>query len=474
MIRLQAAEIVLCTGGVLLYGSLDTGVSGVGIDSRAVVFGDLFIPLKGTTDGHAYIEDAIRAGAAGFLIESGAVSRGMKPPAGAQFAVEVADTLRALQAIAAHCRAKLSATVIGVTGSTGKTTTKDMLTAVLSRSMNVVSTTKNYNNEIGVPLTVLKADLETSALVVEMGMRGLGQIKALADIAAPNIGVVTNIGQAHIELLGTQERIAHAKAELIEAISPAGAAVLNADCAWSTSISNRTSARLVTYGIADGDVRASGIEVDQLGRAAFSLTIGGSSSYRVRLAVPGKHNVYNALAAIAVAIEFGLSVDSIRLALAECKPTAMRMEIVTTERDVLILNDAYNANPASMEAALLTLMDIETKGRRIAVLGDMLELGPTSREAHRRIGEIAAVLGVDILIAVGVEGRLIAESAVRAGMSNKAVIACMDAYTATRVLGQLGVERDAVLVKASRAMGLEKIVEALVAYDEAESRTQNP
>ena len=474
MIRLEAAEIALCSGGSLLYGSREAKVNGVSIDSRAVIFGDLFIPLRGSTDGHAYIEDAIRAGAAGFLIESSAISSGMKPPAGAQFAVEVDDTLRAFQAIAGYYRLKLSATVIGVTGSTGKTTTKDMLAGILAKSMNVVSTTKNYNNEIGVPLTILKADLDTSALVVEMGMRGLGQIKELAEIAAPDIGVVTNIGQAHIELLGTQERIAQAKAELIEAISAEGAAILNADCLWSTSISNRSSARTVTYGIADGDVRASGIEVDELGRASFSLTIGDSSSYRVRLAVPGRHNVYNALAAIAVGIELGLTIDSIRLALAECKPTSMRMEMVKTERGVLILNDSYNANPVSMEAALSTLMDIETKGRRIAVLGDMLELGPVSSDAHRRVGEVVAALGVEILVAIGVEGQLIAESAVRSGMNHKAVITCRDAQTATQVLGQLSFERDVVLVKASRGMGLEKIVEALVAYDEAEFRTQNP
>jgi len=465
MIPLRADEIVSSTGGVLMYGSNDTRVKGVSIDSRTVAFGDLFIPLKGITDGHAYIADAIRAGAAGFLIERGTIAAGMKPPAGALFAVEVADTLRAFQEIAKYYRTKLRATVVGITGSTGKTTTKDMLACLLATSMKAVSTAKNYNNEIGVPLTILEADSETSVLVIEMAMRGPGQIEELAGIAMPHIGVVTNIGEAHIELLGSQEEIARAKAELIEAIPPEGVTILNADCVWSTSISERTPARMVTYGIAGGDVRASGIDVDQLGRAVFRLTIDDPSGYLVRLAVPGRHNVYNALAAIAAGLELGLRIDDMRLALAECKPSSMRMEVISVEPDVLILNDAYNANPVSMLAALSTLMDVEAKGRRIAVLGDMLELGHISADAHRQIGEAVATLGADILVAVGTESQQMAEAAVRSGMGHKAVIACANADTAAQVLGQLVMERDVVLVKASRGMGLEKVVESLVAQE---------
>ncbi|MBE0447695.1 MAG: UDP-N-acetylmuramoyl-tripeptide--D-alanyl-D-alanine ligase [Actinobacteria bacterium] len=463
MIPLTVKEIVDSVNGKLLYGLPDFKVNGVSIDSRAVSPGDLFIPLRGKNDGHAYIADAIRGGASGFLIESRVVRKDkFSAPGGTLFTIEVEDGLRALQAIAVHHRKKLSAKVIGVTGSTGKTTTKDMLSCILSRKMQVISTAKNHNNEIGVPLTILRAGQSTSALIIEMAMRGLGQIKELAEIAVPDIGVVTNIGQAHIELLGCEETIARAKSELIEAIPPDGVVVLNADDIWTPNIIESTRAKIFTYGITNGDVRGSEIEIDELGRAFFRLTIGNYLGHVVRLAVPGRHNVYNALAATAVAIKMGIRVDDIRIALAECRPSAMRMEVFSTDDNVLILNDAYNANPTSMHAALSTLMDVETKGRRIAVLGDMLELGRISSEAHMQIGEVVASLGVNILIAVGKESQLIAESAVRAGMSTKAVITCPDSDTAAKLLKQLAMHGDVVLVKASRGIGLEAVVEALV------------
>jgi len=463
MIPLTVSEIADSAGGILLYGSPDFKVNGISIDSRTISFGNMFVPLRGEADGHAYINDAIRAGASGFLVERQAAEReDFQMPGGAVFAIEVENGLKSLQAIAAHYRKKLSAKVIGITGSSGKTTTKDMLNCILSRKRQVVSTNKNYNNEIGVPLTIFRADENTSVLVVEMGMRGTGQIKELTEIAAPDIGLVTNIGQAHIELLGSEEIIAQAKAELIEAIPSHGVVVLNADDIWTPNISECACARIVTYGIASGDIRGSEIDIDELGRAFFRLTAGEGSGYVVRLAMPGKHNVYNALAAATVAIEVGLSIDDIRIALAECRGSAMRMEIFSTDDNVLILNDAYNANPASMQAALSTLMDMQTRGRRIAVLGDMLELGQVSAEAHKQIGEMVASLGVNILVAVGNESQVMADSAIKAGMNAKTVITCQDSETAASLLKQLITHGDVVLVKASRGVGLESVVEALV------------
>ncbi len=463
MIPLTVGEIADSAEGIILSGSPDVKVSGISIDSRTISTGDLFIPLNGNTDGHAYISDALKKGALGFLVESSAYQKEkLIKLSRAQFVIEVKNGLKALQSIAAYYRTKLPAKVIGVTGSTGKTTTKDMLNCVLSQKKRVVCTDKNYNNEIGVPLTILRAGPETEVLIIEMAMRGKGQIKELAGIAKPDIGLVTNIGQAHIELLGSEEMIALAKAELIESIPESGVAVLNADDLWTPNITDFVGSKIVTYGIADGDVRACEIDVDELGRASFRLNTDTGSGYVVRLSIPGKHNVYNALAVITIALQMGFSIDDIRIGLSKCRPSAMRMEIFSTLDNVLILNDAYNANPASMQAALLTLVDISTEGRHIAVLGDMLELGQASNEAHKQIGEIVASLGINVLVAVGKEGQVMAGSAAKAGMNSKSIITCLDSDTAAEVLKQLIVPGDVILVKASRGIGLEKVVKALV------------
>jgi len=461
MIPLTADEIADCTEGILIKGQSDAMVHGVSIDSRARCIDSLFIPLKGKRDGHEFIPNALRAGASGFLVES-KVRNKFADFAGPQFVIEVKDCLKALQNIARYYRTKLSAKVIGITGSTGKTTTKDMLNCVLSQKFRVVSTDRNYNNEIGVPLTIFRADNKTQVLIVEMAMRGIGQIKELAEIVKPNIGVLTNIGQAHLELLGSEEQIARAKAELIESIPENGLVVLNADDLWTPNIATYASARTVTYGIAGGDIRGTEIDVDELGRASFRLNTGGKVAYVVRLAVPGRHNVYNALAVSAVAIQLGLTADDIRIGLSNCRPSSMRMEIFSTGDNVIILNDTYNANPTSMQAALSTLKDIPTQGRHIAVLGDMLELGKISGEAHRQIGEIVASLGINILVSVGVESQIMAESAIKSGMNPKMVITCKDAETAAHLLKQLVMPGDVVLAKASRGIGLEVVVKALV------------
>lgn len=463
MIPLTVTEIADSVDGILISGSADLRVSGVSIDSRTISVGDLFIPLKGKANGHSYIVDALRRGASGFLFESDTDYKDdLAMLSGSQFMIEVKDTLKALQNIAAYYRTKLSAKVIGVTGSSGKTTTKDMIGCVLAQKLRVIATDKNYNNEIGVPLTILRADQETKALIVEMAMRGSGQIKELAEIAKPDIGVLTNIGQAHMELLGTEEAIAQAKAELVEAIPDDGVVVLNADDLWTPNLASSAQARIVTYGIAGGDVRASEIDVDELGRASFRMNTGDPTAYVVRLAVPGRHNVYNALAASAVALQAGLSMDDIRVGLSGCRPSAMRMEIFSTDDNVIVLNDAYNANPASMQAALSTLMDISTQGRHIAVLGDMLELGRLSGEAHKQIGEMVGSLGIDILVAVGNESQVMADSAIKVGMNPKAVITCRDSSTAAHLLKRLVESGDVVLVKASRGITLEVVVKALV------------
>ncbi|MCL6471646.1 MAG: UDP-N-acetylmuramoyl-tripeptide--D-alanyl-D-alanine ligase [Firmicutes bacterium] len=463
MIPLTVEEIADSTEGIIISGSPNIKVTGISVDSRAISSGYLFVPLKGTTDGHAYITDALKKGASGFLVESNANEKEkLVKLSRSQFVIEVRNTLKALQSIAAYYRTKLSAKVIGITGSTGKTTTKDMLNCILSKKARVVCTEKNFNNELGVPLTILRADQNTEVLIIEMAMRGRGQIKELAEIARPNIGVITNIGQAHIEILGSEKEIAAAKAELIECIPRDGVAVLNADDLWTENIASVACSKIITFGIADGDIRGTEIDVDELGRPTFRLHFGREPAYVVRLSIPGKHNVYNALAVAAVALEMGYSIDDIRVGLSGCRPSAMRMEIFATDDNVLILNDTYNANPISMQAALSTLIDISTAGRHIAVLGDMLELGHISNEAHKEIGEMVASLGVDVLIAVGNESRVMAESATKAGMSAKSIITCLDSGTAARILKQLITPGDVVLVKGSRGVGLEVVVKELV------------
>jgi UDP-N-acetylmuramoyl-tripeptide--D-alanyl-D-alanine ligase len=310
MVPLTVEEILVATGGDLVKGLPESKVSGVCIDTRILRAGDVFIPLTGNIDGHRFVVDALKAGAAGVLIGNNYDNRTRLIESGQfgnSFVVTVEDTLKAFQNIARYYREKLSLKVIAITGSTGKTTTKDMINCVLAQQYKVVSTDKNYNNEIGVPLTILRADETTEALVVEMAMRGRGQIKELAEIARPDIGVITNIGQAHIELLGSEQAIAEAKSELVEAIDGDGVAILNADDLWTPQFLECACSRIVKYGITAGEVRAERIDSDELGRAKFRLIMREGDAYTVRLPIPGKHNVYNALAASAVGMEMGLS-----------------------------------------------------------------------------------------------------------------------------------------------------------------------
>jgi UDP-N-acetylmuramoyl-tripeptide--D-alanyl-D-alanine ligase len=465
MVPLTVEEILVATGGDLVKGLPESKISGVCIDTRMLRIGDVFIPLVGNTDGHRFVTDALKAGAAGVLVGNNYDNHNKLIESGLfgnSFVVMVEDTLKAFQSIARYYREKLSLKVIAITGSTGKTTTKDMINCVLAQQYKVVSTDKNYNNEIGVPLTILRADETTEALVVEMAMRGRGQIRELAEIAKPDIGVITNIGQAHIELLGSEQAIAEAKSELVGAINGDGVAILNADDLWTPLVSECACSRTTKYGITAGEVRAEKIESDELGRAKFRLIMHEGDAYTVRLPVPGKHNVYNALAASAVGMEMGLGPDQIRIGLSNCRLTSMRMEVFSTVDNVLILNDAYNANPTAMQAALVTLLDVRSEGRHIAILGDMLELGQYGVEAHKQIGEMVASLGIELLITVGNESQIMAESAVRAGMATKNVVTCEDAETAAQLMKQLVEPGDVILVKASRAVGLEAVVKAMV------------
>lgn len=466
MLRASVDTIVNVTGGELICGDRDAYASDIAIDSRACAPRCLFVAIEGEhADGHDYLDSALENGARVLMVtrDPGALTPVLTTALtrGASV-VRVEDPIRAIQDLASWYRERLLCPVVAITGSTGKTTTKDLLVSVLSRSMRVVGTRDNRNNELGVPLTILSAGSDTDVLVVEMGMRGLGQIARLCEIARPLIGLVTNVGSSHIEVVGSQDAILRAKAELVEAIPEDGAVFVNGDDANSRGLAGRAIAEVSRYGLEEAcDVRGADVEIDAAGHAAFVMQTPQGSA-EVHCPVPGRHNVYNSLAAAAVALRLAVPLEQVAEAIGVATVTSMRMETLSTATGVTVVNDAYNANPSSMRAAVDTLAEMETRGRRIAVLGDMAELGGLTDLAHFELGELVARSTVDVLVTVGPRAFRIAEGARAEGMPSDAVRPCATPDEALEVLEDLIERDDVLLVKASRVMGLETIVEGLV------------
>jgi UDP-N-acetylmuramoyl-tripeptide--D-alanyl-D-alanine ligase len=465
MVVTSAATLARVCGGEIVAGDPGAMAGSAAIDSREVTSGAAFFALPGDrTDGHDFVGAVLREGARIVVVTRADESvRAAFSDAGRRDSalVLVADAAAALTALAAYCRSRLVCPVIGVTGSSGKTTTKDFLDAVLRTKLSVVATAGNRNNELGVPLTLLRADGESGAVVVEMAMRGPGQIAALCQVAKPTLGLVTNIGTSHIELLGSQEEIASAKAELMESLADTGHAFLNADDEWSAHIAKRTKAPITYYGLGeDADVRA--MDVTTAGNGCISFTLRTADGEApVSLSVPGRHNAYNAASAAGVCLHLGFTLKEIARGLRSANCSPMRMEVFETAASVTVVNDAYNANPASMRAAVATLRDMACDGRRIAVLGDMAELGSLTELAHFRLGEDLASGGIDLLVTVGPRARRIAEGARAAGFPSGSIIEAQDANTALPAVVALLGAGDIVLVKGSRIMGLETIVEGV-------------
>jgi UDP-N-acetylmuramoyl-tripeptide--D-alanyl-D-alanine ligase len=424
------------------------------IDSRGARPGALFFALPGERgDGHEFVADAFERGA-----EAAVVHREVESPGPT---VMVADTEQALSDLAAHERGALRATVIGITGSTGKTITKDLTAAILGSRFDVVASAASFNNEIGLPLTVLEAEPRTEVLVCEMGSRGIGHIEKLCRVARPDIGVVTNVGEAHMDLFGSRENIARAKGELVECLPESGTAVLNADDQVVRGYAGRTAARILTFGTArDADVRADDIDLDEEGRARFKLAAGGEREH-VELSTPGGHMVENALAAAACGVALGLSAAECAAALKGARISRWRMETFTTPQGIRVVNDAYNANPTSVAAALKSARWMSRGGRCIAVLGHMAELGPISDEEHARVGGLVARLGFDALVTVGPDAVPIAHAAVREGLHPNELTICETPAEALDAVRRLARRGDVVLVKASRIARLEQIAEGL-------------
>ncbi|MFD0309145.1 UDP-N-acetylmuramoyl-tripeptide--D-alanyl-D-alanine ligase [Streptomyces sp. NPDC127119] len=463
MIALSLAEIASVVGGQT-HDIPDTSVQVTGQvvrDSREAGPGSLFVAFAGErVDGHDF---------AAAVVEAGAVAVLATRPVGVP-AIVVDDVQRALGALARHVVERLGATLVALTGSAGKTSTKDLIAQVLRTKAPTVFTPGSLNNEIGLPLTALSATGETRFLVLEMGARGIGHIRYLADLTPPKIGLVLNVGTAHIGEFGGREQIAEAKGELVEALPEDGTAVLNADDPLVRAMASRTKARVLLFGESgEADVRAENVRLSGNGQPSFSLhTPTGCSEVTMRLY--GEHHVSNALAAAAVAHELGMSADEIATALSEAGSLSRwRMEVTERPDGVTIVNDAYNANPESMRAALRALAAMG-KGRRTwAVLGQMAELGDEALAEHDAVGRLAVRLNVSKLVAVGGrEASWLQLGAYNEGSWGEESVHVSDAQSAVDLLRSQLRPGDVVLVKASRSVGLERVAQALVEGTEGE------
>ncbi|MGI8336838.1 UDP-N-acetylmuramoyl-tripeptide--D-alanyl-D-alanine ligase [Actinomadura scrupuli] len=457
MISLSLATIAELTRGVVQGAAPDTVVTGpVVIDSRAAEPGSLFVAVRGErADGHDFAAAAVRAGAVAVLAE--------RPLDGLPVIV-VAETVAALGLLARGVADRLpKTTVIGITGSSGKTSTKDLVAQVVGRLGPTVAPAGSFNNEIGHPLTVLRADEDTRYLVMEKSARGLGHIAYLTRIAPPRIGVVLNVGTAHLGEFGSRDVVAQAKGELVEALTAEGTAILNADDPLVRTMAARTAARIVTFGRApDAQVRAVGESLDEQGRARFSL-VTPEGSVPVALRLHGSHAVSNALAAAAVAREVGMPLADIAGALSEAVPVSRwRMEVSERADGVIVVNDAYNANPESMRAALDALGHMARGRRAYAVLGGMAELGASSVAEHEKIGQHVARSGVAGLIAVGATAAPMLDGAGQVGSWTGESVQVDDAGAAMAALSERLRPGDVVLVKGSRVAGLERVAQALL------------
>lgn len=462
----RVAEVV---GGVVRGDPVAVPVSGFAIDSRSLITGECFVALQGNRDGHDFVTDAIDAGAAAALVSRIPEDPALSPEAPL---IVVDDPLVALGALAAQTRERLDPTVVGITGSVGKTGTKDLVAAVLSTSRIVHANPGSFNNESGLPLTILAAPADTEVLVLEMGARFAGNISRLAAIARPHVGVVTNIGAAHAAHFGTLEDVAAAKGELLEKLDPDGFAVLNADDPMTARLAQRTHVDVLTAGRSEAaDVRISSIELDDELRPTLSLD-SHWGVVRTTLPVRGAHQVANAALAATVGLRLGVTADDVATGLATARSARLRMDLRRSPSGVLVLDDSYNANPASMNAALDAFASVVVPGRRFAVLGSMLELGDRTDAEHAAIGDRLRTGGIAGVVVLGDEAAALAGAARRAGGVEVVEAADLDEAEAT-VSGWVSAG-DAVLLKGSRALGLEVLAERLAPGDEATRPAPRP
>ena len=448
---LPLSQIAQLAGGAISSGDQTVVVNKVSTDSRTLKSRELFVALRGENfNGHNFIESAAQIGAAGAIVESS--WNGEIPKSFAL--IRTKDTLQAYQDLAANYRKSLTLKAVAITGSNGKTSTKDFTAAVLAHRFRVTKTEGNFNNHVGLPRTILEATSADQIGVWEIGMNHPGEIAMLAKVAAPDVAIITNIGVAHIEFMGSREKIAEEKGSLAEAVGTEGTVILNADDPFTTTITSRAHGKVLLAGITSGSIRADEITQSRTG-ADFTI-LEGAHRCRAQLSVPGLHMVHNALLAIAAGRVFGLSLEECAAGLIAAPLTKARSQIKDIG-GVKFLDDSYNANPDSMNAALRTLVELDADGKRIAVLGEMRELGDQSERGHREVGETAAALKVDQLIAIGDVAAAIADAARQAGLRKTTIV--KSTSEAAEVLSEIAAPGDLILIKGSRAARTEEVIE---------------
>ncbi|MFP6639599.1 MAG: UDP-N-acetylmuramoyl-tripeptide--D-alanyl-D-alanine ligase, partial [Myxococcota bacterium] len=460
-IPFRIAEAEKWSEGVLASGSLETQLSGVSIDTRTIGPGELFVAIRGERhDAHGFLDRATQSGAAALLVERSWLQENVAPKGPAVIAAE--DTTLALGALAHGHRSDFGGPLVAVTGSNGKTSTKELTHSILSVSHPCLKNEGNLNNEFGLPLTLLRRESEHRAVVLELGMNHRGEIARLTEIARPDVGVITNVGSAHIEFLGSQEEIALEKGDLVAGLGESGTAVLNADDARVLNQRNRARGQVLTFGHSSGaDVRADQIRFDTEGAFDFLL---GAPQGSVSVRVPGwaETTVDNSLAAAAAALSAGASLEEVKQGLTFFEAVPGRMNCTRLTDGARVIDDSYNANPQSMRVALETLARVKGRGRAIAVLGDMGELGAESARAHVGVGSLAGELGTDLLFALGDHAEDLGRAAVAAGMAEPSVhVGGQHEEIAQQIASRVKSD-DWILVKGSRAMQMERVVQSLV------------
>ncbi|PLX93799.1 MAG: UDP-N-acetylmuramoyl-tripeptide--D-alanyl-D-alanine ligase [Desulfuromonas sp.] len=450
--NLDLNQIAKAVGGRLQPATARGCIKGVSIDSRTVQSGELFVPLAGTrVDGHAYVSAAFERGASACLSERSALELGVNSPV-----IEVADTFVALGDLANLWRQAFDGPVVAITGSAGKTTTREMLAAILARRGEGVQTQGNYNNLIGLPLTVCRLQPQHQWAVLEMGMNSRGEISRLSEIAAPTVGLITNIGAAHLQGLQSIEGVARAKGELFGALASGTTAVINLDDPRVAQLPVANGVNQITCGLhPKAQIRGEGVEMTSQGVALTLILPDGN--YPLQLQVQGRHNAANALLATAAAWSIGVDGETIVAGLGDFRPFPGRMELVKLPGGITLIEDSYNANPLSVRAALQALREMPPRnGKRIAVLGDMFELGVEAKNLHRDIGVVAASC-CDLLIVMGVLGEEIAVGARLAGMPTEKIVTLAEPEAVAAQLQQELAQEDRVLVKGSRGMRMERV-----------------
>jgi UDP-N-acetylmuramoyl-tripeptide--D-alanyl-D-alanine ligase len=456
-------EVLAATRGELAHLGDRIRFPGVATDTRSLRPGELFVAIRGVThDGHQYLAEAARRGAGAVVVERVAPERPLDCGV-----VVVRETLAALGDLAAFHRRRRAARVLAVAGSNGKTTTKEMTAAILREAFGadaVLHTHGTQNNLVGLPLTLLRLGETQRVAVLELGMNGPGEVWRLAEVSAPDAGVITCVAPEHLEGVGSLHGAAEAEAELFRRMRPSATAVVNADDPLVVAAAASFPGRIVRFGT-DGEVRAEDVQDDGLGGSRFRLRI-GSDVTDVRLPVPGRHNVGNALAAAALAALAGAPLAAMRAALERFEAPSMRMQVERLPSGVTVINDAYNANPASMAAALQTLR-ASAAARRVAVLGEMRELGAETESAHEALGRTAATAALDLLVVIGPQAALVRDGALAAGMSAEGIVVAADHTEAGERLRAVCRAGDLVLLKGSRGATLEAVLAHLRAGTDA-------